>query len=95
MRFVIPVVFNKLIRVECMYLFNITLFDGRFIYSIYYVKYNYMFRRLTMGIFRLYMKYLVSSYMRLNMGCIQWRGRSYTNYFTYNLKMTNVKRRNM
>ena len=35
-----------------------------------------MFRRLTMAIFRLYMKYLVSSYTGLNMGCIQWGGRS-------------------
>jgi len=74
-RLIIPVVFNKLIRVECMYLSNTTLFDGRYIFSIYYIGYNYMFRRLTMAIFRLYMKYLVSSYMRLNMGCIQWGGR--------------------
>jgi len=36
--------------------------------SIYYIRYNYMFRRLTMVIFRLYMKYLVSSYTRLIMG---------------------------
>ena len=28
-------------------------------------KYNYMFRCLTMAIFMLYIKYLVSSYMRL------------------------------
>jgi len=40
-------------------------------YRMYYIKY-YMFRRLTMIIFRLYMKYLESSYTRLNMGCIQW-----------------------
>jgi len=31
-----------------------------------------MFRRLTMAIFRLYIKYLVSSYTRLIMGCIHW-----------------------
>jgi len=48
-----------------MYLSNITLFDGRGVYSIYYIRYNYMFRRLTMAIFRLYMKYLVSSYRRI------------------------------
>jgi len=48
-----------------MYLSNTTLFDGRYISSIYYIRYNYMFRHLTMAIFRLYMKYLVSSYMRL------------------------------
>ena len=29
------------------------------------IKYNFMFRRLAMAIFRLYMKYLVSSYMGL------------------------------
>jgi len=45
--------------------------DGRGIYSIYYIRCNYMFRYLTMAIFRLYMKYLVSSYTWL-MGCIQW-----------------------
>ena len=64
-RFVIPVVFNKLIRVECMYWSNTTLFDGTGIYSICYINYNYMFRRLTMAIFRLYIKYLVSSYTYL------------------------------
>ena len=48
-----------------MYLSNTTVFYGRYIYiyiySIYYIRYNYMFRRLTMAIFRLYMKFLVSS----------------------------------
>jgi len=48
-----------------MYLSNTTLFDGRRISSIYYIRYNYMFRRFTMAIFRLYMKYLVSSCTRL------------------------------
>ena len=44
-----------------------------------------MFRRLTMTIFRLYMKNLVSSYTTLIMGCIQRGGRrTYINlYFTY------------
>jgi len=36
---------------------------------IYYIRY-YMFRRLTMAIFRLYMKYLVSSYTRFITCCI-------------------------
>ena len=76
-RFVIPVVFNKLTRVQCMYRSNTTVFDGRCLYSIYYITYNYMFRRLTTAIFRLYMIYLVSSYTRLNVGCIQWRSRSW------------------
>jgi len=43
---------NKL--VGRMYLSNTTLF-GRGISGIYYIRYNYMFRRLTMAIFRLYM----------------------------------------
>jgi len=73
--FVIPVVFNKLIRVKCMYLSNKTSFDGRGIYSIYCIRYNYVFLRWTMAIFRLYMKYLVSSYTRLIMGYMQWGGR--------------------
>ena len=64
-----------LTRVEYMYLSNTTLFDSRDISSIYYIRFNYMFRRLSIAIFRLYMKYLVSSYMRLIMGCIQWGGR--------------------
>jgi len=45
-----------------MYRTNTTLFVGKGIYSIYYIRYNYMFRRLTMAIFRLNMKDLVSSY---------------------------------
>jgi len=45
-RFVIPAVINNVTRVECMYLSNTTLFHGRGIYSIYYIRYNYMFRRL-------------------------------------------------
>jgi len=48
-----------------MYWCYTNLFDGRDISSIYYTRYNYMFRRLTMAIFRLYIKYLVSSYTRL------------------------------
>ena len=47
-----------------MYLSNTILSDGRGISSIYYIRYNYMFQRLTMAIFRLYMKYFVSSYTR-------------------------------
>jgi len=34
-------------------------------YSIYYIRYNYMFWHLTMTIFRLYVKYFVSSYTGL------------------------------
>jgi len=55
----------KQTRIKRMYLSNTTLFDGRDICRIYYIKHNYMLRLLTMVIFRLYMKYLVSSYTRL------------------------------
>ena len=49
-----------------MYLSNTTLFDGRDMYRIYYVKKNFMFWPLTMAIFRLReLKNLVSSYTRL------------------------------
>jgi len=48
-----------------MYLSNTSLSDGTGISSIYYIRYNYMFQRLTKAIFRLYMKYFVSSYTRL------------------------------
>ena len=36
-----------------MYLSNTALFDGRYMYRIYYINNNYMFRHLTMAIFRL------------------------------------------
>ena len=42
-------------RLELMYLSNTILLDGRDMYWVYYIKYNYMFRRLTMAIFSLYM----------------------------------------
>ena len=50
-----------------MCLSNTTLFDGKDMYSIYYIKHNYMFQHLTMAIFRLRIekKNLVSSYTRL------------------------------
>ena len=60
-----------LTRVEYMYLSNTTLFDSRDISSIYYIRFNYMFRRLSIAIFRLYMKYLVSSCTEFIMCCIQ------------------------
>jgi len=50
----------RLIRVECMYLSNTTLFDDRCMYRIFYIRYNYMFRRLTVAILRLYMKYVLN-----------------------------------
>jgi len=60
MRFVIRVVFYEITNVQCVYSPNTTIFIVR-IYSIFYIRYNYMFRRLIMSIFRLNMKYLLSS----------------------------------
>ena len=55
-KFIIPLVFNKLIRVECMFLSNTTLFYLMVeVYLHYYLRYNYMFRLLAITIFRLYM----------------------------------------
>jgi len=36
-----------------MYLSNTTLFEVRDMYRIYYIKNNYMFRHLTLAIFKL------------------------------------------
>jgi len=58
-RFVIPVVFYEITKVQCVYWSDTAVFIGR-IYSIFYIRYNYMFRRLIMAIFRLYMKYLLT-----------------------------------
>jgi len=47
---------------KCMYQSNTTLFDVRYIYiyiyRIYYVKINYMFRPFTIAIFRMSLKTL-------------------------------------
>ena len=62
---------KRLTRMESMYLSNTTSFVGRGMQIIYYIRYNYMFRRLTMAIFKVYVKYLVSSYTKFIMcsGC--------------------------
>ena len=55
-RFVIPVVFNKPISVKCMFLSNTTLFYLIVeVYLHYYLRYSYIFRRLIIAIFSLYM----------------------------------------
>ena len=50
------------------------------IYRIYYIKINYIFRPLTMAIFRLRLKNFVSSYTCV--GCIQWRGKRWSGHLT-------------
>ena len=57
-----------------MYLLSNTTIWWRYIY-IYYLlhrKNNYMFRRLIMAIFRLYIKHLVSSYTKHVYGLLIW-----------------------
>jgi len=47
---------SLVIRVECMFLSNTTLFYLMVeVYLHYCLRYNYMFRLLTIAIFRLYM----------------------------------------
>jgi len=50
------------------------LFNGlsSYIYIIYYIENNYMFRRLIMAIFRLYMKHSVRSYTKHIYGLLIW-----------------------
>jgi len=53
----------EMTNVQCVCSSNTTIFIGR-IKSIFYKRCNYMFRRLIMAIFRLYVKYLLSSYTK-------------------------------
>jgi len=68
-------------RLECMYLSNTTLLDGRDMYRMYYIKNNYMFRHLTMTISvweikKKLSKQLYSTYV----GCIQLGGQRWSGY---------------
>jgi len=72
-----------------MYLSNITvcicltnvcicltqLYDGRYMYRIYYIKNNYMFRHFTLAIFRLIIEKLSKQLYSTCVGCIQWGGK--------------------
>jgi len=68
MRFVIRDMFYEIINVQCVYSSSITMFIGR-IQRIFYVRYNYMFRRLIMAIFRLYMKKFIGANFRNEHRC--------------------------
>jgi len=65
-----------LTRVECMYLSNTTLFSSRDIYSIYYIRYNYMFWRLYSAHLQVVHEILSKQLYETYIGCIQWGGRS-------------------
>jgi len=58
-----------------VYLSNTTLLDGKDMYRIYYIKNNYMFRHLTMAIFRLRMKKLRKQLYSTYVDCIHWGGK--------------------
>ena len=78
-RFVIPAVFIN--RLQCMYLSNTTLFDGRDMYRIYYIKNNYMFRHFTLAIIRLRNEKKISKQLYSTcVYCIQWGGKWWGGY---------------
>jgi len=58
-----------------MYLSDTTLFDGRDMYRIYYIKNNYMFQHFTMAIFRLRNEKLSKQLHSTYVGRIQWGGK--------------------
>ena len=73
-RFVIPVVFNKLrvIRVQCMFLSNTTcLFDGRGVFTSL-PKVQLHISALDNNHLQVVHESLKSSYTKFNMGCVQW-----------------------
>jgi len=53
-----------------VYLLSNTTIWSIDIHIIYYIDKNYMFRRLVMAIFRLYMEHLVSSYTKYIYGLL-------------------------
>ena len=55
---------------QCIYC--LTQLSGGYIYIIYYIEINYMFRHFSLAIFRLVNEILVSSYTRL--ACIAYSG---------------------
>jgi hypothetical protein len=63
-------VFYEITNVECVYSSKTTIFIGR-IYSIFYIRHNYMFRPLIMAILRLYTEYLLSSIQNIH-GLFTW-----------------------
>jgi hypothetical protein len=59
-RFVIPVLFCDIPNVQSVYWSDTELYLLVEYKVFFYISYNYMFRRLIMTIFSLYMKYLLS-----------------------------------
>jgi len=51
------------------------LYDGRYMYRIYYIKNNYMFRHSTLAIFRLRNEKLTKQLYSTYVGCIQGGGK--------------------
>ena len=58
-----------------MYLSNAGLFYGRYMYRIYYIKNNYMFRHFTMAFLRLRDKKRSKQLYSINVGGIKWGGK--------------------
>jgi hypothetical protein len=72
-KFVIPVVFNKLIRVECIFLSNTTLFYLMVeVYLHLLPKVQLHILALDNSHIQVVHESLESSYTRVTMGCVQW-----------------------
>ena len=66
-----------------------------YIYRIYYIKINYVFRLLTIAIFRLRLKNFITSYTRHIYTAHICLVQLLTKFFNLKLKMAIVKGRNM
>ena len=71
---VIPVMF--IIKPDCL----TQLYDSRYMYIIYYIKNNYMFRHFTLDIFRSRNNKLSKQLYWSCVGCIQWGGKRWSGY---------------
>jgi len=64
-------VFNKLTEVYCTYLSNTTLFDGRYMYSIYYIRQTTSFGTDN-GHLQVVNEIIIMHLYGAIMGCVQW-----------------------
>ena len=66
-----------------------------YIYNIYYISNNYMFRHFSLGIFRLISEKFSKQLYLTCVYCIQWGFSCLIGFSFINLKMANKKCRNM
>ena len=78
-RFIIPVVF--IIKLDWSVCTCLTqLYYGRYMYRIYYIENNYMFRHFTWPSSGWEIKKLSEQLYSTYMGCIQWGGKRWSGY---------------